>query len=217
MAAVKKPDKQVMDISKPGKTPASPSSRPVIIGHRPMVQDPMVTSAEENNTETTESDEVTPKITTTSKRVITPISEAESTASSADENTEVAQEVESASSDGAETQLSADTEESKISDNQDASNDSEAAVVDSVIDQVDIGSKREAEQKAEEERKKQEALDKLIAEKKYFVPIGKTHKKTKNGIGLLTLFLAVVLISMLLAIDAGLLEVSFDLPFDFIK
>lgn len=36
-------DKKVFDVARPGKTPASTTSRPVIVGHRPQVQDPMMT------------------------------------------------------------------------------------------------------------------------------------------------------------------------------
>ena len=38
----KDPDKKVFDVSRPGKTPVSSTSRPVIVGHKPEVQDPMM-------------------------------------------------------------------------------------------------------------------------------------------------------------------------------
>ncbi len=34
--------KKVFDVARPGKTPASTTSRPVIVGHKPQVQDPMM-------------------------------------------------------------------------------------------------------------------------------------------------------------------------------
>ncbi|HEY5667773.1 MAG TPA: hypothetical protein VIR03_01270, partial [Candidatus Saccharimonadales bacterium] len=33
------PDKKVFDVMRPGKAPASPTSRPVVIGHKPQVHD----------------------------------------------------------------------------------------------------------------------------------------------------------------------------------
>lgn len=46
MPASKKDDTdKVFDVSKPGKTPAAASGRPLIIGHKPMMKDPMVKDA----------------------------------------------------------------------------------------------------------------------------------------------------------------------------
>ena len=45
MATNKDVSKKVFDIAKPGKTAASASSRPLIIGHKPMLKDPMVNDA----------------------------------------------------------------------------------------------------------------------------------------------------------------------------
>ncbi len=35
-------ENKVFDVSKPGKTTADPTSRPVILGHGPVGEDPMV-------------------------------------------------------------------------------------------------------------------------------------------------------------------------------
>lgn len=39
--------KKVFDVSRPGKTPVSPTSRPVIVGHKPQVKDPMMSDRDE--------------------------------------------------------------------------------------------------------------------------------------------------------------------------
>lgn len=44
MARKKDETKKVFDVSKPGETAASASSRPVIVGHKTLLQDPMVTT-----------------------------------------------------------------------------------------------------------------------------------------------------------------------------
>ena len=203
-----------MDVSKPGKVAADSSARPVIVGHRPMVQDPMVTSPEDDNPEQPAIEEPSIKSPSASKRVISPISEEEK----AEEATEAATEESDEDSDQIVAAEESTPDTSHTTDETpDKPTDSEAAVVDTVIDQVDIGSKREAEQKAEEDRKKQEAIDKLVAEKKYFVPIGKTHTQKNTGIMILTVLLLFVLLGLLAAIDAEIIEVGFNLPFDLIK
>ena len=37
---------QIFDVSKPNRVPPSPTSRPIIVGHQPMMNDPMVTPEE---------------------------------------------------------------------------------------------------------------------------------------------------------------------------
>ena len=39
--------KKVFDVMRPGKTPVSPTSRPVIVGHKPQVKDPMMSDRDE--------------------------------------------------------------------------------------------------------------------------------------------------------------------------
>lgn len=219
MAASDKNKKQVMDVSKPGKIPPGASSRPVIVGHKPQVQDPMVT-AEETKDETPETPGTKPEATTSpamSKKVIIPLSEADKKtdepaeiepteeAEQPSETTEEPEEKES-------TPAAEETEEPKAPEPDDAA---DSVVVDAVIDQV--GDKKQDEIEAEEERKRQESIEMLVAEKKYFVPIGKAHKKSNQISLVLTLFLFVVLVGVLAAIDAEVLDAGFNLPFDLIK
>lgn len=221
-AASDKNKKQVMDVARPGKTPASASSRPVIVGHKPQVQDPMVTT-EETKDETSETPETTPEATSPamSKKVIIPLSEADKKADepAEDEPTEDASEEPEQPSEMAEepeekesAPAAEETEEPKAPEPEDST---DSAVVDAVIDQV--GDKKQDEIEAEEERKRQETIEKLVAEKKYFVPIGKAHKKSNQISLVFTLFLFVVLVGIFAAIDAEVLDAGFKLPFDLIK
>ncbi len=212
MAAEKKSDKQVMDVSKPGKTPADASARPIIVGHKPQVQDPMVNTAEDTNPEVSApSEEPSTTSPATSKKVIAPLSELEKP--NEDEATE--------STDSTEPDASiTDTPKEEPDEQNDAPTEtdeesSDAAVVDAVAEQV--GAKKKEDAESEEEKKRLAELEKLIAEKKYFVPIGKAHRKSNRITLFVTLFLLLVLVGLLVAIDAGLLDTGFDLPFDIIQ
>lgn len=216
MAEKSKESKQVMDVSKPGKSAADATSRPVIVGHRPMVQDPMVNTAEESNPEI-EKEEPAPTVTPTGKKVIAPISEPEKPAEEKPEEEKIEQApenpVEPVEADVSAEPETKETEDTKASTETESSDN---AVVDAVADQVGANKKKE-EQLSEEEKKKQEALDKLVAEKKYFVPIGKAHHKSRKSAPLVLLVLLLLVAGGLAAVDAGVLDIGVDLPFDIIK
>lgn len=212
MAAPKKTEKQVMDVSKPGKTPADASARPIIVGHKMLVQDPMVTETAEKTEETVteavaevETDEKPPVSPSSSKRIIAPLSAEEKSGDTESENTSQT-EPEAAVS---EESAAAETATQDTSDN-------DAAVVDAVIDQV-ADKKKVDEQQEADERKKRETLEKLVAEKKYFVPLGRSHHKSGHGLTVLTILLGATFLGLVAAIDAGMLEAGFTLPFDLIK
>ncbi len=53
MAAEKSSEKKIMDVARPGRTAATPTSRPVVITNRPLInQDPMVAAGSDGGTET---------------------------------------------------------------------------------------------------------------------------------------------------------------------
>jgi hypothetical protein len=192
MAADK--DKKTMDISKPGKSAPDTSSRPVIVTHSPTVQDPMV--------KTDQTPEETPKPTEPvvhTSRVIQPLTDNS--------------EPEEPKSDSKKTDE--EIKEDKTESNEESS---EAAVVDAVADQADLGPKnKKMGELSEEEKKKQEELNNLIAEKKYFVPIGQVaHRRNQRAV-LVVVALLVILAGVYLAIDAGLVNLNVNLPFDLIK
>ena len=187
------------DVTKPGKTPASATSRPIIVGRGPAVQDPMV------NNETLGISQDTPDKTeeklappSAVKKVISPISP------SAD--TELATEAVSKPT----------SDESKPADDTAAENNTDSAVVDAVLDQV--SDKKKQEQLSAEEVKRKELIEKLVAEKKYFVPTKGPHQKRNNRIAIL--LLVVLLLGaggVVAAVDARMLDIGITLPFDLIK
>lgn len=230
MAAAKKPAKQVMDVSKPGKVPADASARPVIVGHKPQVQDPMVTPEEAQNPEAT-SQEQEIASPSASKKVITPLTEEDKPAEAETEpevteepakpaDTEEAQAdepVEEQQETATETTETEATESPEENSPDELGESSDTAVVDAVADQVAAGKKID-QGMSEEEKKKQEALEKMVAEKKYFIPIGKVHhRKSNKMILIVTVLLFLVFVGLILAIDAEILDAGFDLPFDVIK
>src|SRR5688500_10351004 len=75
---------QVMDVSKPGKTAPSASSRPIIVGHKPVVQDSMVN--EEKEMPSNESEEHKITVNRTGPKVIAPLTPAEDLAEASDSN-----------------------------------------------------------------------------------------------------------------------------------
>jgi hypothetical protein len=214
-AAEKKSEKQVMDVSKPGKTPADASARPIIVGHKPQVQDPMVNTAEDTNPEVSApSEEPAATSPAASKKVIAPLSELEKP-----NETEATESAEPTAPTEPDAPI-ADTPQEEPDEQNDAPTEageesSDAAVVDAVAEQV--GAKKKEDAESEEEKKRLAELEKLIAEKKYFVPIGKAHRKSNRITLFVTLFLFFVLVGLLAAIDAGLLDAGFDLPFDIIQ
>lgn len=221
MASSDKSKKQVMDVSKPGKAAANASSRPVIVGHGPLVQDPMVTSDEDNK----EPKETSEKLTSpaNSKRIIAPLSETEKESDTEEVSVpESTSEAETVGETEPAEEATPETDEAVVEETPEkpvepetADPSADSAVVDAVIDQV--GDKKKDEIEAEEERKRQESIDKLVAAKKYFVPIGKVHKKSSRIWLTLTLLLLLVLLGLVAAIDAEILESSITLPFDLIR
>jgi hypothetical protein len=102
----------------------------------------------------------------------------------------------------------------------DAPESSDAAGVDALVDGVET--KKEQAKKAEEQIKKDAALEELIASKKYFVPIGvesssPNHKKSSPVFIILLVLILVLLGAGYLAVDAKLLDVDIKLPYDLIK
>ena len=207
--------KTVMDVSKPGKTAAPATSRPVIITHGAIVKDPMVNDETATDTPAQETQAPTPSAP---KKVIAPLSAAESTdgkPASESDATAAAEEVvadqTTKKTPEAETK-SAEKDEPEPEDK----TENEEAVVDAVVEQV--ADKKAAEQASVEEAKRQELVTKLVAEKKYFVPLAVARRERNGKLGILFVALLIpLLIGLVLAVDAELIGQGIELPIDFIK
>lgn len=211
-------DKKTMDVSKPGKSAPDSSARPVIISHRPMVQDPMVKADVPSAVEPAVPEEEKP--VTHGAKIIQPISitTTPETPVKAKESV-VDQPVveEQKPTEGSEVPK----EEEKPAPTESVTDESESseAIVDAVAGQADIVSKKKQNELTEAEKAKKEALQKLITDKKYFLPVGQQqHRKNKR-----TAILGVLLIILLalggayVLIDAGFVKVPFSLPINLIN
>lgn len=192
-------DKKSMDVSKPGKSMPDLSARPVIVTHRPMVQDPMVKSevkteepvvVEKPEPETDASEDSSPSH---EKKVIKPISDSVESS----ETTE-------------EPKKDEPTEEETAA--------AEAAVVEAVASQAQSRSGKKAGEPSAQDMAKQEHLQKLITDKTYFVSVGQaTRRRNRRNAAVLLIFMLMILAGGYAAIDAGIIASNIELPVDLIK
>jgi hypothetical protein len=182
----------VTDVEKPGTTPADATSRPLIVGRGPAMKDPMVNEAKPATEEV-----VTPQpVPSTKKKTIQPLTE--------QPKEEAASKPGPASPDP-ENNPEAEEPDSEVTLAE------EEKTAKSAADDA-------AQKLSEEELKRQELVDKLVAEKKYFVPIGAAQKKrTVRNTALLFVMFILVVSGAALAIDAELIQTDITLPFDLIK
>jgi hypothetical protein len=182
-----KAKKPVMDVEKPGATPASATSRPLIVSRGPAIKDPMV-----NEDEAQPATE--PQLVSSSKKkTIQPLSEQETKPA-----------------EGASPEPSPDTKE--------ASQEQSAPEATPIDETPEVTSNAAAPAMSDEDIKRQELVDKLVLEKKYFVPIGAVQKK--RTVRATVLFLALLLslaAGAVVAVDANLISIGIHLPFDLIK
>ncbi len=152
-------DNKRMDVAKPGKTPPDSTSRPVIVGHKPLVkQDPMVNGSSDGKTETKEE-----PITVHTGKVVQP--------------PDAEQDKEEPAADSPKLEDNSETEKKEEQSATEKDSDSkDPATEDSIAEQSDL--KKKDQGPSEEEIKKQEEIQKLIEEKKYFIPIKvASHKR----------------------------------------
>lgn len=212
MAASKADDKKTMDVAKPGKSAPDTSARPVLVTHRPMVQDPMVKEDHNSDSppdlsakasasagalakdEDQTSGESKPEPATHGEKVIAPPSD------------QLAEEA----------AIEPEPEPPKPEKSEQETQAEEAAVVDAVADQA-TADKKKQNKLTDEEKAKQEAVAKLIAEKKYFVPIGQVSHRRNQRMAMVFVVLILIAAGGYLALDAEFIKTSINLPIDLIK
>ncbi len=207
MAASKK---TISDVEKPGTTPANATSRPVIVGHGPVMKDPMVTTDKKDTNDQATDTPSAAKLRVEPKKVIKPLTPEET--AEEDATKDPAPESEAPAKD---TTGKPEPEKPKPAEPAEDSS-SESAVVDAVLDQANETKQSDIEDKAAAER--QELVGKLVADKKYFVPLATAQHRRNNKIALVALVaLLPLLVGGVLAVDAGIIETGVQLPFDLIK
>lgn len=222
---------KVFDVAKPGKTAADPTARPVIVGHGSMIkQDPMVVPIEVSDAETkmpasTEGVKIVPIVGVKSSKNEDKSVEADEKPEDADikpepeilesEKEESKDEETPAPEETSEEVVEPTPEEEPAEEKAEAgSTDSGSAATDALANQA--ASQKADQKKSEQEAKKAEELAKLIESKKYFVKVHQGPAGHSYASWLLVI-LFVISIGVVLAIDAGYLNVGIALPFDMIK
>lgn len=198
----KKEDKSVFDVSKPGSTAPSSSSKPIIVSHKPLIKDPTLVdnSEQESEAKDTEMLKAPSEKAEVSRTIIKPPSDIESGAESEGPEEE---EVKYASDEHKPDKSSESTEKSQ-----------EEVVVDAVISQASDKKQKKIEQEQEED--KNDRINKLVESKQYFVKVRQPKaKRNKKAVRLLFLLLLTVLVGFVIAADAEVINVK--VPVDFIK
>jgi hypothetical protein len=213
---------KMVDVSEPGKTAASATSRPVIVGHGSMIkQDPMVK-------EGVEVEDAKPASSGTRISIKPP----EDSAEEAEEKTSEAEDTEVKPDKNEEKTSEEPTENNNAQPAKEDTNES-AEETDKTNDpaeavQADSGSmaaneianklaaKKEEKAKAEARTKKMEEINKLVNSRKYFVRVHQGPGGTSYSTWIL-IILFVAVVGIILAIDAEMLNVGLLLPFDLIK
>lgn len=225
---------KVFDVAKPGKTAADPTARPIIVGHGSMIkQDPMVvdTDGSESKASTPPSTEGV-KIVPISdgsdddkkeKVAVEPPAEEEKTPEEAEPKAEEATEPPAEEPKSEEPEVpeeppkeepQSSAEEQPKQQAEENAPDAAAAATDTLASKA--ATQKEDQKKLEEEAKKAEELNKLVESKKYYVKVhqGPAGHSYASWLFFILLFTS---IGVVLAIDAGLLNVGIALPFDLIK
>lgn len=186
------------DVSKPGLTPADPTSRPIIVGHQPSPgQDPLLSDGVKTKNKTS-------VLKLTKSKKISPINEEEY-----DSDIPTTAELDKA------------RQEASQADNPVTDSDNKDSESDGNIDALanEINNKSRTKQQIEDEKKMDKHVQDLIDAKRYHLPITEGGKKAASARIVTWIFslLLLVVIGVLLSMDAGLIDAGIDLPFDIIK
>lgn len=187
---------KTFDVSGPDKTPASATSRPIIVKHGSMAQrDPMVVEEAAEKPKTSE-----PAKATVAHELKLDPAESEKAETEADEAPESDQSAEVPTEESPEPEQPAESEES--------SENSGTGAVDALANEVDAKQADKKEKRELEERNAE--LEKSIAAKEFFVPIGAARRRRSEQRVILA-FLLIILLSIAglnMAIDAEVLDVG---------
>lgn len=242
--------KKFIDVSAPGKSAPDSTSRPVIVSHRPMIEDPMVAKS---GPETPSAPPLASK-----GKIPNPLNSASSKSS---KKTDSPPEKKSEDSDSIvpvkvvaktpneDTKPDTPKEEKPATKEPESKPSTEGKPTPASPAPKSTDHEKPAETsqgesewseksenegdvpgmtKAAEERKKAEAeaakkaenekYERMISEKTYFAPIDTSVSSSGSKLVNVLLFLLLLaLVGGILAIDAGLLDIGIDLPFDLIK
>jgi len=232
MTDVKKTSKasKMTDVERPGATAPSPNSKSVIMGHGPMLRDPMMNAEESTPAPAAEPTNDGGTIVNVSRMngsvlqpIPTQVAEPESApelAEDAEEPTEAAPTDTPAPADEpapvaeaeavTPTPASKPTETSKPKSEETKAPSQTSTGSDAKLGTKDVQTDVEAAAAEEAEAKRQATLQALIESKKYYLPINMLEKqRTKQFVaGGIVLSLLLIVVWMDVALDAGLIQIS---------
>ena len=219
-----RPAQKFFDVSHPGKSTPSSTSRPTIVGHHTILQDPMVNADHENEEAVTNTSSL---VNRTSITNIVPSDEAvagyNSTEKIEDTSEPSVEDVKDKVEDEPQVEADTETEKPKTEETELIEPESKepAEETSDIQMQSTDGTNTEEQKKAEKETKedieKQEAITKLIADKTYFAPIAgnKGNSAKRNFVMPIIVALVVVFVAGYLLIDSGIIKTSVKLPVSF--
>lgn len=217
-------DDKVFDVAKPGKRRPSATSKPVIVGHKNMIEDPMVRKGSIQITaDNTDEEAVDPakskseeaKLAPHEAKPIMPLAAADK---SPEPSAEPVESTEPEAKPQETTDQSVKPAESEESG--EASEAAEVQVSDSLPDQPETPAKLadKEDKAAQEEKARTEAIQKLIESKQYVVHVGESsHRKRGKWLIISLLILVLLVVGVDLAVDAGYIDIGLKPPINLIK
>ena len=213
-----RPAQKFFDVSHPGKSTPSSTSRPTIVGHHTILQDPMVNADHENEEAVTNTSSL---VSRTSITNIVPSDEAVAGYNSAEKIEDTSEPSVEEVKDKVEDEPQVDEPKAEETELIEPESKEPAEETSDIQMQSTDGTNTEEQKKAEKETKedieKQEAIGKLIADKTYFAPIaGNKGNSAKRSLVMpIIVALVVVFVAGYLLIDSGIIKTSVKLPVSF--
>lgn len=183
---------KLSDVSKPGETPASATSRPVIVGHSPMIKkDPMVRDSIGDPEESKSEDDSRLPIQTHEIK-IEPLKEASKTKEEPEPEEEVAKKPKA-------------TEEKP---------EEEPKPKDGAVEALagEVNAKREEQKQKEAAEAKAKELEKVIESKEFFLPIGQAARR-RSAFRFVLIFVALLVLAAAILnfmIDAETIDIGVE-------
>ena len=213
-----RPAQKFFDVSHPGKSTPSSTSRPTIVGHHTILQDPMVNADHENEEAVTNTSSL---VSRTSITNIVPSDEAVAGYNFAEKIEDTSEPSVEEVKDKVEDEPQVDEPKAEETELIEPESKEPAEETSDIQMQSTDGTNTEEQKKAEKETKedieKQEAIGKLIADKTYFAPIaGNKGNSAKRSLVMpIIVALVVVFVAGYLLIDSGIIKTSVKLPVSF--
>jgi hypothetical protein len=211
---------KVFDVTPPGKSMPSSSSRPIIVSHKPSAVDPMVSPKPQNVEDDAEKpsagEGVEMVMAAPKKNRIEPLHTDIVPDSNKAEELPQEEDAEPSESPAAEDKPEASSDSSSDSDNpeNDDTKDEISDIASEVTTKKEVQS--EAAKMEAEAAKRQAEVDALVNNKQYFVPINSVQKRRSMKFVIIVLLLMVVVIGVLAVLDAKLFDIGIKPPTDFI-